>query len=81
MTLQDLIQNMTPDIYANLRQSVEIRKWPNGVRLTEEQVELCMEAVIHYELEHDVPAKDRVGYMDDQCKSDQEHTDIIKIMQ
>ncbi|OPX56682.1 hypothetical protein SAMN02745127_00448 [Oceanospirillum multiglobuliferum] len=80
MTLQDLIQNMTPDIYSNLRQAVELRKWPNGVRLTEEQVELCMEAVIRFEIQHNLPAADRVGFMEDQCESDKEHTDIIKIM-
>lgn len=80
MTLQDMIKNMTPEIYANLRQAVELRKWPNGVRLTEEQVELCMEAVILFEIQHNVPAQDRVGFMEDQCESDKEHTDIIKIM-
>ncbi|MFG1491658.1 DUF1315 family protein [Oceanospirillum sp. HFRX-1_2] len=80
MTLQDMIKNMTPEIYASLRQAVELRKWPNGVRLTEEQVELCMEAVILFEFQHDMPAQDRVGFMEDQCESDKEHTDIIKIM-
>ncbi|WP_028305076.1 DUF1315 family protein [Oceanospirillum maris] len=80
MTLQELIQNMTPDIYSNLRQAVELRKWPNGIRLTEEQVELCMEAVIRFEIQHDMPAEDRVGFMEEQCESDKDHADIIKIM-
>lgn len=80
MTLNDMIQNMTPEIYASLRQAVELRKWPNGVQLTDEQVELCMEAVILFEIQHDVPAKDRVGFMEEQCESDKEHADIIKIM-
>jgi len=80
MSLQALIQNMTPEIYQNLRTAVELRKWPNGVRLTEDQVEICMEAVIRYELTHDLPAEQRVGFMEDQCESDKEHTDIIKIM-
>ncbi|MBB1485364.1 YeaC family protein [Oceanospirillum sediminis] len=80
MSLQALIQNMTPEIYHNLRTAVELRKWPNGVRLTEDQVEICMEAVIRYELTHDLPAEQRVGFMEDQCESDKEHTDIIKIM-
>ena len=80
MTLQELIQNMTPDIYSNLRQAVELRKWPNGIRLTEEQVELCMEAVIRFEIQHDMPAEDRVGFMAEQCESDKDHADIIKIM-
>lgn len=80
MTLHDLIQNMTPDVYASLRQAVELRKWPNGISLTDEQIELCMEAVIRFEMQHDMPAQDRVGFMEDQCESDKEHTDIIKIM-
>jgi len=63
-----------------LNQAVELRKWPNGIRLTEEQVELCMEAVIRFEIQHDMPAEDRVGFMEEQCESDKDHADIIKIM-
>ena len=80
MNFKEMIDNMSPEVYVKLKQAVELGKWPNGVRLTPEQTELCLQAVITYDYSNK-EEKDRVGYMDDQCKSDQEHTDIIKIMQ
>jgi len=49
MNIQELLNNITPDIYENLKLAVEIGKWPNGVALTADQRELCMQAVIAYE--------------------------------
>lgn len=64
MTLQNLIQQLTPDIYQRLRQAVELGKWPDGRKLGEDQKRLCMEAILHFEQLHQVPHADRVGYID-----------------
>ncbi len=61
--LDDLIQQLTPEVYAALRQAVELGKWPNGQALTDEQKALCMEGVIRYEAVHQVPETQRVGYV------------------
>ncbi|MDW5378144.1 DUF1315 family protein [Halomonas sp. HP20-15] len=69
MTFERMIAQMTPTIYDSLKQAVALRKWPDGKRLSDEQTELCLEAVMRYEIEHNVPESERVGYMQGSCKS------------
>ncbi|MHB0777399.1 YeaC family protein [Halomonas sp. WWR20] len=70
MTFDRMVGQMTPAIYESLKQAVQLRKWPDGRRLTPEQTELCLEAVIKYEAEHKVPEQQRVGYIGAaNCKS------------
>ncbi len=69
MNLETLMQNITPDIYANLKTALELGRWANGVKLSYEQKELCMEAIIRYEIEHDVAPEQRVGYLENACQS------------
>lgn len=64
MTFERMIQQMTPAIYESLKQAVSLRKWPDGRRLTDEQTELCLEAVMRFEAENNVPAENRVGYLE-----------------
>ncbi|MGJ7458657.1 YeaC family protein [Halomonas sp. MA07-2] len=63
MTFERMIQQMTPAIYQGLKQAVELRKWPDGRLLSPEQTELCLEAVMRYEFENNVPEEQRVGYL------------------
>jgi uncharacterized protein YeaC (DUF1315 family) len=55
-----MIDNMSPEVYGRLKQAVELGKWPNGVKLTPEQTELCMQAVITYDYTNK-PEEERVG--------------------
>lgn len=63
MNFKEMIDNMSPEVYARLKQAVELGKWPNGVRLTQEQKELCLQAVITYDYSNK-PEESRVGYID-----------------
>lgn len=67
--LQSLLENLTPDIYDALKRAVELGKWPDGTRLSNEQRELCMEAVIFYD-SINKPEQERVGYI---YRDDHEH--------
>lgn len=58
----EMIQNITPEIYLNLKQSLEIGKWPDGRKLTDEQKELTMQAMIAWEIQN-LPEEERTGYM------------------
>ena len=69
MTVQELIQSLTPEIYMNMKRSLELGRWPDGRSLNKEQKALCMEALLHYEVEHNVPEQERIGYMEGGCKS------------
>ncbi len=61
-------QNLNPDIYQSLKKALELGKWPDGKRLTQEQRETCMQAIISYEAAH-LPEEERAGYLGQTCKS------------
>lgn len=63
MNFKEMIDNMSPEVYVRLKQAVELGKWPNGTRLTDEQKELCLQAVITYDYSNK-PEEGRVGYID-----------------
>ncbi|GAA0415209.1 DUF1315 family protein [Pseudomonas extremaustralis] len=65
----EMIENITPDIYESLKLAVEIGKWADGRKLTAEQRELSLQAMIAWEIQN-LPEDQRTGYMGAQeCKS------------
>ena len=65
----EMIENITPDIYQSLKLAVEIGKWPDGRKLTQEQKELSLQAMIAWE-QQNLPEDQRTGYMGEQaCES------------
>ena len=68
-TFAQMIENITPEIYESLNTAVEIGKWSDGRRLTPEQKELSLQAVIAWEMKN-LPEEQRTGYMGPQeCAS------------
>jgi len=68
-SLEQLINNMTPEIHESLRTAIELGKWQDGSRLSPAQLEHCMEAVILYEATH-LPEEERIGApLKQQCES------------
>ncbi|GHB30123.1 YeaC family protein [Salinicola rhizosphaerae] len=69
-SFDDMVAQMTPELYERFKQAIQLRKWPDGRRLTGEQTELCLEAVIKYERFHDLPPEQRIGYLErNECSS------------
>lgn len=64
MTFEEIIQKIDPEIYKNLRTAIELGKWPDGRKLSQEQKEICMEAVIYYENSANIAESERVGFID-----------------
>ncbi len=64
MTFDKMIETMSPEVYQSLRRAVELGKWPNGQRLTQEQRETSLRAVIAYEHKQGVSEEQRVGFID-----------------
>ena len=62
MNFETMIQTMTPDVYQSLKLAVELGKWPNGQRLTDEQRQTCLRAVIAYD-QTKLPEHERTGYI------------------
>ncbi|MGE8405837.1 MAG: YeaC family protein [Pseudomonas sp.] len=68
-TFAQMIENITPEIYESLKLAVEIGKWSDGRKLTDEQRELSLQAVIAWEIQN-LPEDQRTGYMGPQeCAS------------
>lgn len=69
MDFQTLISQLNPEIYQNLKTSLELGKWPDGRPLTADQKEICMQAIIAYEHKN-LDEKDRTGFIErGECKS------------
>jgi len=63
MSLETALSALTPEIYENLKRAIEIGKWPDGRRLTPEQMDNSMQLVIAWELKH-VSEEQRTGFID-----------------
>ena len=60
---QQLVAGMTPEIHQSLKTAVELGKWPNGDRLSAEQREHCLQAVIAWDQLH-LPEAERTAFID-----------------
>jgi uncharacterized protein YeaC (DUF1315 family) len=77
MDYETLISRLDANTCDALRRAIELGKFPDGRKLTDEQRELCMEAVLAWEMRH-LPPEQRTGYIDrgskaegEQCESDE----------
>ncbi|MGI9274745.1 MAG: YeaC family protein [Endozoicomonas sp.] len=68
MQLKDFLGKMTPEIYHNLKQSLELGRWPDGSDMSVEQRDVSLQALIAWEHEH-LPEEERIGYMPQKCQS------------
>ncbi|MFP8965309.1 YeaC family protein [Pokkaliibacter sp. CJK22405] len=63
MDFETLARSLTHETYENLKRAVELGKWPNGERLSDEQRALCLEAIITWS-ERNLPPEQRIGFID-----------------
>ncbi len=79
MQYDQLLAQMTPEIYQRLKQAVELGKWPDGRQLSQEQKDTCMQAVLHYQAMH-LPSEEHSGFIKDSCESSRKPPQqVIKI--
>lgn len=62
MKLDEVAQALTPEIHERFKEAVAIGKWPDGKTLTQEQKEICIQAIIAYEHKN-LQVEDRTGYV------------------
>lgn len=85
-----LLATLTPELVTAFRRAIEIGKWPDGRKVTDEQRATCMQAVIAWEHRH-LPEAERTGYIDkgekdgDHCDShdpshDHEHETPVRFL-
>lgn len=61
MNLNDIINQITPEIYESLKEAVALGKWGDGNPLTQDQKEICLQAIIVYEQR--LPEEERLGHI------------------
>ncbi|HAV48170.1 MULTISPECIES: YeaC family protein [Psychrobacter] len=69
MDKQTILASVTPEVVEKFRQAIELGKWPDGRKLTPEQRETCMQAVMVWEHEH-LPPAERTGYIHKPVRDD-----------
>ncbi len=62
MNIQDALNAMTPEIYERFKTAIEIGRWPNGEKLSQQQKSTCLQAVIIYEQKYKAP-HERTAYV------------------
>lgn len=60
--LQRMLSVLNADVVENFKRAIELGKWPDGRRLSREQMETCLQAVIAWEGRH-LPPEQRSGYI------------------
>ena len=79
MEYNQLVAQLTPEVYERLKSAIELGKWPDGRKLTEEQKTSCMEAVLRYQALN-LPPEEHSGFIKNKCKSAAEDdAQVIKI--
>ncbi len=82
MNLDELIASMTPEIYKNMKDALELGRWGDGRSMTPEQKEFSIEAMIRYEHLAGISETDRIGYVDTtKKKNNNDDTQPIKIIE
>jgi len=65
----EIASTINAEVYESFKLAVETGKWPDERKLTAEQKELCLQAMIAYELKN-LPEDQHTGYMGPQgCPS------------
>lgn len=79
-SMEELIAALTPEMYSKLRTAIELGKWQDGVRLTAEQLEQCMELMILYEARN-MPEEQRTGAnLPQSCQTQGSGADKLRIL-
>ena len=65
--MQRMLAVLTPDMIDKFRSAIELGKWPDGKRLTREQTETCMPAIIGWEMKN-LPEHARSGCIPKESK-------------
>lgn len=69
MNFEDAAESIPKEIYDQFKKAIELGKWPDGRVLSKDQKEICLQAIMIYEVKHGVEEKDRTGYIDREKKT------------
>lgn len=74
-----VVNQLTPEIYDNMKRAVETGRWPDGRKVSDEQRATCMQAVIAWEATH-LPESERTGYIERAgCSSEADQAQPVNV--
>ena len=77
-SLAQLVDGISPEIYQSLKTAIELGKWEDGSRLSSEQLESCIQAIILYEAKN-IPEEQRTGVdLSAACSSKEAAADFVQ---
>ena len=53
MNIEQMVSQITPELYLQLQTAVEIGRWPDGSRVSDEQREMLIQALMIWQSRHD----------------------------
>lgn len=62
MSIDKILDGVTPDIYGRMQNAIATGRWPNGVLLSEDQRANCLQIIIAHDAKHK-DTEERVGYL------------------
>lgn len=62
MSIDELLKQVTPEVYERMKRAVEVGKWPDGRLLTAAQKENCLQLIIAWDEKH-LPPEERTGFL------------------
>lgn len=72
MELHELVDALDAEGHQRLQEIVALGRWPDGRKLSETELQTCLQALIGYEAQ--LPKTDRTGYIAQHCKNGSETT-------
>ena len=78
MNFEDVAEAISPEVYEQFKQAIELGKWPDGRALSAAQKEICLQAIMLYEAKHNIDTSERIGYVDSSKKTEPCGTDKDK---
>lgn len=76
MKFEDVAKRLDPEIYQRFKTALELGKWPDGRELSKEQKEICLQAIIMFEAQQEMPESERVGYIDKSKRKKNSEADL-----
>lgn len=62
MDIDQLLKQVTPEIYQRMKAAIETGKWPDGSPVSEQQRENCLQLVIAWDARN-LPEQERTGWL------------------
>ena len=73
MNFDQVATDMSVEVYQQLKTAIEIGRWPDGKKLSDQQKQISLEAILRYEHQH-LPADQRTGFLPPKNVATTQHT-------